>query len=427
MKRYAVRQHPDIISCLGARAGAPEPLPARAAQRALLLATVAFTLSFAVWGSLAPLAQTLQTAMQMTEQQAWTLIATPVLLGSLLRLPMGMLTDRYGGRLVFGLLLLFLALPVFLLSLARSCYGLLLGALLLGLAGTSFAVGVAFTSRWFPPAQQGLALGLYGVGNIGQSLALLGMPLLSHALGQWQAAYRLIALVVLLAGVLFLLCAKDAPVRRPPQAFGAMLRVVKTQPLAWLFALFYGVTFGGFVALAIGLPKLLQELFHLTLADAGQRAAGFVVLATLTRPLGGWLSDRIGGARVLLLVFAGTALLALGMTCAQIVPFTLGALGVAACIGLGNGAVFKLVPQYFPTDTGTVTGLVSALGGLGGFFPPLALGLIRAQTGSYALGFVLLSATCLLCLALLYRVFLKPPPSPLRVTRRRDTSRAMRG
>ena len=380
----------------------------------MTLATVAFALSFAVWGMIAPLAQTLQTAMQMTEQQVWVLIATPVLLGSVLRLPMGMLTDRYGGRLVFGLLLLCIALPAFLLSLAHSYYALLLGALLLGLAGTSFAVGVAFTSKWFPPAQQGLALGLYGVGNIGQSLALVGIPLLTRSLGQWQTTYRLIALVALLAGVLFLLCAKNAPVAVQPQAFGAMLRVVRTQRLAWLLALFYFVTFGGFVALSLGLPKLLQELFHLTPADAGRRVAGFVVLATAMRPLGGWLSDRMGGARLLMLVFAGTALLALGMTSTQLVPFTLGALSVAACIGLGNGAVFKLVPQYFPKDTGTVTGLVGALGGLGGFFPPLALGLIRTQTGSYALGFVLLSASCLLCLAVLWRVFLKSTPPTLK-------------
>jgi len=217
-----------------------------------------------------------------------------------------------------------------------------------------------------------------------------------------------VSLGALLAGGLFLLCARNAPVQVRPKSFGAMLQVLGRQPLAWLFALFYFVTFGGFVALSIGLPKLLQDLFHCTPEDAGWRVAGFVVLATAMRPLGGWLSDRMGGARLLALVFPGTALLALGMTCEQIVPFTLGALGVAVCIGLGNGAVFKLVPQYFPQDTGTVTGLVGALGGLGGFFPPLTLGLIKTQTGSYALGFVLLSACCLGCLALHARLLLQP-------------------
>jgi NNP family nitrate/nitrite transporter-like MFS transporter len=187
-----------------------------------------------------------------------------------------------------------------------------------------------------------------------------------------------------------------------------MLRVLGTQPLAWLLSLFYFVTFGGFVALSIGLPKMLQEIFHLTQEDAGMRVAGFVLVATLMRPFGGWLSDKIGGAKLLLFVFAGAALLALGMTLESMVPFTIGALGVAAVIGLGNGAVFKLVPQYFAKDTGTVTGLVGAMGGLGGFFPPLLLGVIKTETGSYALGFVLLAAFCLLCLALTYGVFLRP-------------------
>jgi MFS transporter, NNP family, nitrate/nitrite transporter len=179
------------------------------------------------------------------------------------------------------------------------------------------------------------------------------------------------------------------------------------KPLAWLLGLFYFVTFGGFVALSIGLPKLLQEIFHLTLSDAGLRVAGFVVLATLMRPIGGALSDRFSGARVLAVVFAAAALFALGLTAGAMVPFTIGALGVAAVIGLGNGAVFKLVPQYFPKETGTVTGLVGALGGLGGFFPPLLLGIIKTQTGSYDLAFVLLSVLCLVCLALNYAVFLR--------------------
>jgi len=380
----------------------------REARRALALSTLAFVISFAVWGMISPMAITFQTMLHLTEQQAWILIAVPVLLGSIIRLPMGMLADRFGGRLVFGLLLLFIALPAFMLSLATTYPQLVFWGLLLGMAGTSFSVGVAFTSKWFPPQKQGLALGIYGAGNIGQSLALFGVPILSGLLGGWQATYRVFALIALLYGVLFLLFARNAPVQAEPKPFGAMLRVLGTQPLAWLLSLFYFVTFGGFVALSIGLPKLLQEIFHLTQADAGMRVAGFVLVATLLRPVGGWLSDKIGGAKLLLVVFTGAAVLSLGMTQESMVPFTIGALGVAAFIGLGNGAVFKLVPQYFAKDTGTVTGLVGAMGGLGGFFPPLMLGVIKTETGSYALGFVLLAAFCLLCLALTYGVFLRP-------------------
>lgn len=376
-------------------------------NRALILATVAFAISFAVWGMVAPLAKTFQTALHLSEQQTWLLIATPVILGSVIRLPMGMLTDRYGGRIVFGVLLLFIAIPATMLSFAHTYQQMLFWSLFLGMAGTSFSVGVAFSSKWFPAERQGFALGIYGAGNIGQSIALFCVPVLAGKM-QWSNTYRLFALVALVWGVVFLLFARNAPVQTVPKPFGAMLKVLAEQPLSWLLSLFYFVTFGGFVALSIGLPKLLQEIFHLTKEDAGLRVAGFVVVATVMRPLGGWLSDKIGGARLLLVVFTGAGILALGLTSTLMVPFTIGALGVAAFIGLGNGAVFKLVPQFFPKDTGTVTGLVGAMGGLGGFFPPLVLGVIKTQTGSYALGFALLSIFCFICLVLNYVVLIRP-------------------
>lgn len=376
--------------------------------KALALSTISFAVAFAVWGMIAPLAKTFQTTFHLSEQQTWLLIAVPVLLGSIMRLPMGMLADRFGGRVVFGSLLIFIALPAFMLSVSHSFGGFLFWGLLLGMAGSSFAVGVAFTSPWFPPQKQGLALGVFGAGNIGQSLALFFVPFLAGRLG-WPATYQIFGAVALLWGIAFLMFACNAPVVTQPRSFGAMLKVLWEKPLSWLLALFYFVTFGGFVALSIGLPKLLQEIFGLTKEDAGLRVAGFVLLATVMRPIGGALSDKIGGARLLLGVFAGAGLLALGMTSDQMLPFTVGALGVATCIGLGNGAVFKLVPQHFPQDTGTVTGFVGAMGGLGGFFPPLVLGVIKTQTGHYNLGFVLLSAFCLMCLILNYVVFLKRP------------------
>lgn len=381
----------------------------REANRALALATIAFTISFALWGLIAPMSKFFQSHYGLTEQQTWTLIAIPVVLGSVIRLPMGMLTDRYGGRIVFSLLLVFIALPATMLTFAGSYGALVGGGLLLGLAGTSFSIGVGFVSRWFPPEKQGLALGIYGAGNIGQSVTLFAVPLLAARIG-WQGTYRTFAVVALLWGIVFYAFARNAPVKAKPKTMGEMAAVLTRNPLSWLFSLFYFVTFGGFVALSIGLPKLLQGIFHLTPQDAGMRVAFFVVVATLMRPLGGTLSDRIGGDRLLMLVFAGVAVLALGMAFESIVPFTVGALGTAACVGLGNGAVFKLVPQYFPADTGTVTGLVGAFGGLGGFFPPLILGVIHTNTGHYALGFVFLSLFCLVCLALNYRVLIKRPP-----------------
>ena len=184
-----------------------------------------------------------------------------------------------------------------------------------------------------------------------------------------------------------------------------MMDVLTRERLSWLLAAFYFLTFGGFVAFSIYLPTLLKDEFHLTPADAGFRTAGFVVLATLMRPLGGWLSDRIGGARVLSAVFLGVAPFAMLMAWPSMIPFTVGALGCAALLGLGNGAVFKLVPQYFPNQTGTVTGLVGAMGGLGGFFPPLLLAFFRGRTGAIWPGFLLLAFTAWVLLWANHKVF----------------------
>jgi MFS family permease len=204
----------------------------------------------------------------------------------------------------------------------------------------------------------------------------------------------------------FAALARDAPATAAPKGLGGMFSLLARERLAWLLALFYFLTFGGFVAFSIYLPVLLRDTFGLTPTDAGFRTAGFVVLATLMRPAGGWLADRIGGARVLRGVFLGVVPFAMLLSWPSMVPFTVGALGCAALLGLGNGAVFKLVPQYFPADTGTVTGLVGAMGGLGGFFPPLLLGVFRDRLGTVWPGFVLLAATALVLARINARVFL---------------------
>ena len=184
-----------------------------------------------------------------------------------------------------------------------------------------------------------------------------------------------------------------------------MLGLLSRERLSWALSAFYFLTFGGFVAFSIYLPSLLKDQFHLQPPDAGFRTAGFVVLATLLRPLGGWLSDRIGGARVLSVVFSVVIPFALLLAWPSMLPFTIGALGCAVLMGLGNGAVFKLVPQYFPRETGTVTGLVGAMGGLGGFFPPLLLGFFRDRMGTVWPGFVLLALVSLVMWRVNARVF----------------------
>ena len=373
-------------------------------MRALLLATLSFFVSFAAWGLVAGLAPFFSDLYNLTASETALLVAVPVLLGSLARLPMGILTDRFGGRAMFTILLLLSSAAAWLVPLTSSYATLLAAAFFIGLAGSSFAIGAAFVARWTPPARQGMALGVYGLGNIGQSAAVFGGPLVAQAFG-WAAVFQVMGAVLLVWAVLFAALARNPPRPATMAGFGAMVKVLRTAPTAWLLGAFYFLTFGGFVAFSIYLPTLLRAQFDLTPADAGFRAAGFVVLATLMRPVGGWLSDRIGGSQVLSWVFGGIALFALLLAWPAMVPFTVGALGCAALLGLGNGAVFKLVPEKFPAQTGTVTGLVGALGGLGGFFPPLLLGVFRDTLGVVWPGFVLLSLTALLLRYANRRVF----------------------
>jgi NNP family nitrate/nitrite transporter-like MFS transporter len=262
-------------------------------------------------------------------------------------------------------------------------------------------VGVGFVTRWYPPKRHGTALGVYGAGNVGQSLAAMGAPIFAAALGY---AWGFWAFAVLAAAwlVVYLLLARNAPVPRVAKSLGQLLAPLR-QSRSWELSAYYFLTFGGFVAMSVYLPTFLTDLFGLTPTDAGRRTAGFVLLATALRPVGGMLADRVGGRRILTFVFPLTAIFALFLACPMMATFTIGALGMAAAIGLGNGAVFKLVPQYFPKDVGSVTGLVGAAGGLGGFFPPLLVGLLRQSTGHYGWGFALLSLTAVLCLLLLFR------------------------
>ena len=379
----------------------------RHANRALILSTTGFAITFAIWGMVGALAPKFREMYQLSPMQTSLLIAIPVLLGSIGRLPMGILADKFGGRVIFGSLLIFCLIPAIGVSLTSSYTSLLVWAFFIGFAGTSFSVGVAFASKWFQPDQQGTALGIYGMGNIGQSIAVFGAPALVALAGDWRLPFWIFAGVTGLFGLVFLLFARNAATKAQPKKLHQYLGVLRREPFAWVLSLFYFLTFGGFVALSIYLPTLLKDLFGLRPTDAGARVAGFVMVATLMRPIGGWLADRYGGANVLLLVLSLIAVLALGLTSSSMLLFTIGALGTATMLGTGNGAVFKLVPEYFPRETGTVTGLVGAAGGLGGFFPPLVLGVIRAQTGAYTLGFVFLSGFALICLAVNYGVFIR--------------------
>jgi MFS transporter, NNP family, nitrate/nitrite transporter len=374
----------------------------------LILATGAFAICFAVFGSVSAMMPILKTSLGLSPMQVSVAVAIPVLLGSLGRIPLGILTDRYGGRLMFAIVMFLSIIPAVLMGWVGNYWQLIVCGFFIGIGLASFSVGAGFVSGWYPPEKQGAALGIYGAGNVGQSLAAFGSPLLAGALGfAWGFWTFAVLLLVWLA--VFWFQAKDAPRRAPAKSLKDVARPLRER-MSWILSLYYFLTFGGFVAMSIYLPTFLTEMFKLTPQDAGMRTAGFVLLATALRPVGGMLADKIGGRTILLWVFPLIAVMAIFMACPLMSTFTIGALGMAAAIGLGNGAIFKLVPEYFPQAVGSVTGLVGAAGGLGGFFPPLVLGAIRQSTGAFTWGFVLLAIFSIGCLLVVRRLGAQPSP-----------------
>lgn len=376
--------------------------------RELTLAALSFGLCFYCWALLGPLGPDLQDQLGLSDFELLVTISIPVVLGSLMRIPLGILTDRHGGRRIFTALMAFAPFPLVGLALFNDHWGAVLGfGFLLGFVGASFAVGVPFVNTWYPPERQGFALGIYGIGMGGTVLAGLTAPRIVKATNI-DVPFWIAAGVMAVWAVVFWTMARDAPgaAKGRTGSMFASLGVFRNSRRAWALTLFYFMAFGGFVAMFLFLPKLLHGVHGLSKTDAGSRAAGFALLAVIGRPLGGWLSDRIGAATVLKASFSATAVLALVLagTYKQMVPLTIACLTLAVFLGLGTGAVFKLVPQWFPDRVGAVTGVVGAAGGLGGFFPPIVMGIVKSSTGSYTLGFILMACVALITLAVLLTV-----------------------
>jgi NNP family nitrate/nitrite transporter-like MFS transporter len=373
------------------------------ATRNLVLATVAFAVAFVGWSLIAPLAKDFQDDLGLSNTRTLMLTAVPVVLGSLLRIPIGALTDRLGGRVMFPVVLSLSAVPAAAFGFVDGYSALVVVGFFLGIAGASFAVGVPFVAGWYAKERQGFALGVYGMGNIGTAVAAFSAPAIVELLGREALGIFASALLLATAAVFYRM-AENPPRAGVPARYSEVLR---SGWKLWRLALLYFVTFGGFVAMAVFLPKLLRDWFDLSLTDAGLRAAGFTAVATFARPVGGMLSDRIGAPSVFVLVFvfvfvgAGVDAGVLAFLSADptIVPVTIACLTLAAFLGLGNGAVFKAVPQDFPASTGAATGIVGAAGGLGGFFPPIVMGILKDHFDTYALGFVGLLAFTAVCLA----------------------------
>ena len=386
----------------------------RRAAANLALATLAFALCFTAWSLIAPFAKTFKHDLGLNYTEALLLTAIPVVLGSLLRVPLGIVTDRYGGRLVFSLLLAFSALPAVLFGYAHAYWALLCVGFLLGIAGASFAVGVPFVAGWYGRERQGFALGVYGVGNIGTAIAFFGAPPVSNHWGRTTVGW-VTGIALLVGAALFYLLARNAPSSGAPADYGAVLRG------GWRLyrlAFFYFITFGGFVAMGFLLPTLLQDWFGYSKSTAGARAAGFIIAATVARPVGGWIADRVGPVPVLVLAFAGIAIdaavLATLAPVPRIVPVSIACLTLGCFLGAGSGAVFKIVPGEFPDNPGAAAGVVGAAGGLGGFFPPIYVGLVKDAEGTYTYGFVGLLVFVLGCLLLAVWLLRAAPPQELR-------------
>ena len=378
-----------------------------AATLNLTLATIAFTICFTSWGLVAPLAKHLQTPNGWSDTQVLLLAAVPVLCGSLLRLPAGWLADRFGGRLIFTVTMVLSIVPALLLGYVTSYDALLVVGFFMGAAGSAFAVGVPFVVGWYERSRQGFAVGVYALGTIGPAIALLVVPRTLDRYGQAYLGWGMAVILLLGAGMMWFL-SSDAPNPPKPTRYGDTLGAGWR---LWRLALLYFLTFGAFVAMFTFLQKLLTKWFAISDVDAGARAAGFAAIAVAARPVGGWLADRYGGATVLTAAFAGIAVdgavLAAVASHPTMLTVSIACLTMGVFLGVGSGAVFKLVPQEFPENPGAATGIVGAVGGIGGFFPPVVMGLIKGWTGSFALGFVGLLLFCIVCfgvaLALLIR------------------------
>ena len=357
----------------------------------LVAALLYFDVSFMTWVLLGPLAPFLREELGLTATQQGLLTAIPLLGGSLFRPLLGALGDRIGGRRT-GLIGLVLTLGALFIGwkLAHTAAHFYVLGFFLGIAGASFAVALPLASRWYPPQYQGLAMGIAGAGNSGTLLATLFAPRLAERFG-WAATFGIALLPVAAVLVIFALIAKDSPRRVPPSSLRDYATVLREQDTLWLSFL-YSLTFGGFVGLASFLTTFFHEQYQVSRVTAGDFTTLVVVSGSLLRPIGGWLSDRVGGYRMLVFLLAGFAVCVGLVALLPPIRVAVGLLFVGmGLLGMGNGAVFQLVPQRFPERMGIVTGVVGAAGGLGGFFLPTLLGVAKDLTGTYALGLAIVS------------------------------------
>jgi MFS transporter, NNP family, nitrate/nitrite transporter len=367
----------------------------------LVASLLYFDVSFMTWVLLGPLAPFLREELGLTATQTGFLTAIPLLGGSLFRPVLGGIADRIGGRPTgLGGLALTVLVLLFGWQVASTPLHFYILGFFLGIAGASFAVALPLASRWYPPEYQGLAMGIAGAGNSGTLFATLFAPRLAERYG-WSTTFAVAMVPVVIVLVIFALMAKDSPKKSAPIGMRDYRTLLGESDTLWL-SFFYSLTFGGFVGLASFLTTFFNDQYGLSRVQAGDFTTLVVVAGSLLRPVGGWLADKLGGYRLLVILLAGFAL-CLGLV--SLLPPVRVAVALLffglGMLGMGNGAVFQLVPQRFPERIGVVTGIVGAAGGLGGFFLPSLLGAMRDATGGYALGLLICAAAFVVGMLLL--------------------------
>jgi NNP family nitrate/nitrite transporter-like MFS transporter len=356
----------------------------------LMLQTSSLITGFMVWVIISSLIPFIKQDIPLTDSQTALVTAIPVLLGSFLRIPIGFLTNRIGARLIHIISLFLLLIPVFLISRANSMTDLIIGGFLIGIGGAIFSVGVTSLPKYYPKENHGFVNGIYGLGNAGTAITTFSAPVIARSIG-WVHTVQLY-LVLLVVFILLNIILGDRKEQKMQVSLSQQIKEVYKNSTLWFLCLFYFITFGAFVAFTVYLPNFLVTHFALDKVDAGIRTAGFIVLATLMRPIGGWLADKFNPFKILMFVFIGLAFSGVLLSFSPTFKiYSIGVLTIAFCAGIGNGTIFKLVPLYFSKQSGIVNGIVSAMGGLGGFFPPLVLTFVYKVTGQYSIGFMAIS------------------------------------
>lgn len=356
----------------------------------LTLQTLSLVVGFMAWSIISPLMPYISQDIKINPEQLSIILAIPVILGSILRVPFGYLTNIIGAKWVFFCSFIILLFPIFFLGQAQSPGMLMASGFFLGVGGAIFSVGVTSVPKYFSKDKVGLANGIYGMGNIGTAISSFLAPPIAGIVG-WQTTVRSYLIIIAIFAILmfFLGDAKEPKVKVP---LGAQVKDLSSNYKLYYLSLWYFITFGAFVAFGLFLPNYLVNNFGIDKVDAGIRSGVFIALATFLRPVGGILGDKFNAVKVLMIDFVVMIIGAviLGVS-SHIALFTIGCLTISICAGLGNGLIFKLVPSYFAKESGTANGIVSMMGGLGGFFPPLVITYVTSLTGSSHLAFILLA------------------------------------